>query len=197
MTTLFEETAINGMILGNRLVRSATWEGMCDSDGRPTTRLMDCYHRLAEGGVGLIISGYAYVRPDGKQSPGKMGIDNDDFEGEYNRLLDAVHSAGGRLAIQLVHAGGQTTAAMAGRQPLAPSATKTDQFPEMPTELTGDDIEAIVAAFADGARRGKAWGADGIQLHGAHGYLINQFLSPSPTDERTLTAGVSTTAAGF
>ncbi|MGD9016002.1 MAG: NADH:flavin oxidoreductase [Desulfobacterales bacterium] len=184
MTTLFEESAVNGMTISNRLVRSATWEGMCDPDGRPTPRLIDCYRELAEGGVGLIISGYTYVRPDGKQSPGKMGIHRDDFEGDYTRLIDSVHAAGGRLAIQLVHAGGQTTTAVAGRQPLAPSAVKTDQFPETPAELTRDGIEAIVAAFAQGARRGKAWGADGVQLHGAHGYLINQFLSPL-TNRRT------------
>ena len=66
----------------------------------------------------------------------------------------------------------------AGRQPLAPSAVKVEQFPEMPAELTKDDIRDIVRAFGEGARRAKAWGFDAVQLHGAHGYLINQFLSP-------------------
>ena len=184
MTTLFEETAIIGMTLRNRLVRSATWEGMCEQDGRPTEKLLNCYRDLAQGGIGLIISGFAFVRPDGKQFPGKMGFHTDDFARTYEDLTSTVHNAGGKIAVQLVHAGGQTDANNAGRQPLAPSAVQVDQFPEMPAELTKDEISEIIAAFAEGARRAKAWGFDGVQLHGAHGYLINQFLSPL-TNRRT------------
>ncbi|PNV86929.1 MAG: NADH-dependent flavin oxidoreductase [Desulfobacteraceae bacterium] len=184
MATLFEETTINGMTLRNRLVRSATWEGMCEQDGRPTEKLTNCYRDLAQGGIGLIISGFAFVRPDGKQFPGKMGIHTDDFARAYENLTRTVHDAGGKIAVQLVHAGGQTDANNAGRQPLAPSAVKVDQFPEMPAEVTKDEISEIIAAFAEGARRAKAWGFDGVQLHGAHGYLVNQFLSPL-TNRRT------------
>jgi len=178
MTRLFEETSIKGMKLRNRIVRSATWEGMCDSDGRPTQKLIRCYEDLARGGVGLIISGYTFVRPDGKGMPGKMGIHTDDFEKDFKQLTRGVHAAGGTIAIQLVHAGGQTVAQNAGRQPLAPSSIKVDQFPEVPAELSIDDIRDIVGAFGAGARRAKAWGFDAVQLHGAHGFLINQFLSP-------------------
>ncbi len=178
MTTLFEETVINGMMLKNRLVRSATWEGMCDPDGRPTEKLTGCYRELAEGGIGLIITGYTFVRPEGKQLPGKMGIHTDDFAEDYRKMTKRVHEVDGRIAVQLVHAGGQTDAANAGRQPLAPSAIKVDQYPEIPAELTVSEIQEIVAAFGEGARRAKAWGFDAVQLHGAHGYLINQFLSP-------------------
>jgi 2,4-dienoyl-CoA reductase-like NADH-dependent reductase (Old Yellow Enzyme family) len=184
MATLFEETSINGMTLGNRLVRSATWEGMCEEDGRPTKRLIEYYHKLAGGGVGLIISGYAFVRREGKQLPGKMGIHTDDFSDACRRLFKTVHNAGGKIAVQLVHAGGQTDSHNAGRRPLAPSAVKVDQFPEMPEELTQDEISDIAAAFAAAARRAKDWGADAVQLHGAHGYLISQFLSPL-TNRRT------------
>lgn len=178
MATLFENSEINGMFLKNRLVRSATWEGMCAEDGRPTDKLTACYRQLARGGVGLIISSFAFVRPDGKQLPGKMGIQTDASAEAFQTLTAAVHDAGGQIAIQLVHAGGQASLAVAGRQPLAPSAVKVVQFAEEPAELTTDDIRAIVSAFADSARRAKAWGFDAIQLHGAHGYLINQFLSP-------------------
>jgi 2,4-dienoyl-CoA reductase-like NADH-dependent reductase (Old Yellow Enzyme family) len=66
MKQIFEKTTINGMTLANRLVRSATWEGMCEADGRPTAKLASCYRDLASGGVGLIITGYTFVRPDGK-----------------------------------------------------------------------------------------------------------------------------------
>lgn len=178
MTTLFEETVINGMKLRNRMVRSATWEGMCAQDGRPTQKLINCYKDLALGGVGLIITGYTFVRPDGKQAPGKMGIHTDDFADDFKKLTGAVHDAGGRIAVQLVHAGGQSDTKNAGRQPLAPSAVQVEQFPEMPAELTKHEIRDIVEAFGAGARRAKAWGFDAVQLHGAHGYLINQFLSP-------------------
>ena len=178
MATLFEETTINGMTIRNRIVRFATWEGMCDQDGRPTKKLISYYRDLVRGGIGLIVSGYTFVRPEGKQMPGKMGIDRDDFADDYKQLTSAVHEDGGTIAIQLVHAGGQTNAGTAGRQPLAPSAVKVEQFPEMPAELTKDEIRDIVRAFGEGARRAKAWGFDAVQLHGAHGYLINQFLSP-------------------
>ena len=178
MPELFEPSAINGMEIKNRLVRSATWEGMCAPDGRPTDRLINCYRGLALGGVGLIISSYTYVRPEGKQLPGKMGIYTDDFAADFQKLTAAVHEAGGLLAVQLVHAGGQTDANTAGRQPLAPSAIKVDQYPQEPAELSREEMKDIIGAFGESARRAKAWGFDAVQFHGAHGYLINQFLSP-------------------
>ncbi len=178
MAALFEEATINGMTLRNRMVRSATWEGMCDPDGRPTQKLINFYHNLAKGGIGLIISGYTFVRPEGKQLPGKMGIYTDDFKDDFIKLVNTVHNAGGKIAVQLVHAGGQADSANAGRQPLAPSSVQVVQFPEVPAELTKDEIGNIVKAFADAAGRAKAYGFDAVQLHSAHGYLINQFLSP-------------------
>lgn len=172
------------MTLRNRMVRSATWEGMCEADGEPTRKLADFYRTLAEGGVGLIITGYTFVRPDGKQLPGKMGIHTDSFAASYKNMTQAVHDAGGKIAVQLVHAGGQTDSENAGQQPLAPSSVRVAQFPEMPEELSQEEIGSIVAAFGEGARRAKEWGFDGVQIHGAHGYLVNQFLSPL-TNQRT------------
>jgi 2,4-dienoyl-CoA reductase-like NADH-dependent reductase (Old Yellow Enzyme family) len=184
MDTVFEATTINGMTMSNRMIRSATWEGMCHQDGRPTEKLINCYRDLAQGGIGLIVSGYTFVLPEGKGFPGKMGIHTDDFTGDYENLTSAVHDAGGKIAVQLVHAGGQTNSTYTGRQPLAPSAVQVAQFSEMPAELTKDEISDTVAAFGEGARRAKGWGFDGVQLHGAHGFLINQFLSPL-TNRRT------------
>ena len=136
MKSLFEASAINGMVLKNRLVRSATWEGMCTDDGRPTAKLTRCYRDLARGGVGLIISSFAFVRPDGKAMPGKMSIPVDAFRESFEALTAAVHAADGKIAVQLVHAGGQANAAVAGRQPLTPSAVKVAPFAEEPAELT-------------------------------------------------------------
>jgi 2,4-dienoyl-CoA reductase-like NADH-dependent reductase (Old Yellow Enzyme family) len=178
MATMSDPLTIRGMTLPNRFVRSATWEGMCDVDGRPPARLADFYRELARGGVGLIISGYAFVRPEGKQLPGQMGLHRDDHEADHRALTEAVHDEGGRIAAQIVHAGGQTNAEAAGCRPVAPSAVEMAQFAEVPAELTTVDIDEIVAAFADAARRARDWGYDAVQLHGAHGYLMGQFLSP-------------------
>lgn len=178
MSRIFESTEINGLVLENRLVRSATWEGMCDNEGRPTPKLAACYRDLAQGGVGLIITGYTFVRPEGKQAPGKMGIHTENFAEDMKNLTAAVHEAGGKICMQLVHAGGQTSSDIAGRQPLAPSAVEVNQYSEKPAEMSQQDIDEIVTAFGDGARRAKEYGFDAVQLHGAHGYLIDQFLSP-------------------
>jgi 2,4-dienoyl-CoA reductase-like NADH-dependent reductase (Old Yellow Enzyme family) len=178
MSTLFDTTRIKQLTMRNRLVRSATWEGMCTTDGEPTPKLANLYADLAKGGVGLIVSGYTFVRPDGKQLNGKMGIHTDAFGPAYQRLTQAVHANNGALAIQLVHAGGQANPDQIGRQPLAPSAVQLPQYPATPDALSVEEIQEIVTAFGEGARRAKAWGFDAVQFHGAHGYLINQFLSP-------------------
>jgi len=166
------------MTLANRLVRSATWEGMADGDGRPNSALIDFYGRLAQGGVGLIITGFAYVRKDGKQLSGKMGLDRDEFGAEYRGMTDAVHNEGGKVAVQMVHAGGQVEWQAGRPETVAPSAVEVTQFPQKPNALTIEAIADIIGRFAAAARRAKAWGFDAVQLHGAHGYLINQFLSP-------------------
>ena len=110
--------------------------------------------------------------------PGQMGIYTDAFADSFKRMAKAVHDEGGKIAVQVVHGGGQTDAKTAGRKPFAPSAVKVEQFPEIPAELTRDEINKIIAAFGNAALRAKAWGFDAVQLHGAHGFLINQFLSP-------------------
>lgn len=190
MNELFGTTTLNGMTLSNRFVRSATWEGMCEKGGRPTPKLAACYRDLAAGGVGLIITGYTFVRPEGKQLPGKMGIHSDEFADDMRALAEAVHDEGGKICVQLVHAGGQTTAKMAGRRPLAPSAIKVEQYPEEPEAMTQVEIDGVVAAFAEGALRAREYGFDAVQLHAAHGYLISQFLSPL-TNRRTDSYGGS------
>jgi len=197
MTTIFEPTTIKNMELKNRLVRSATWEGMCTAEGRPTPQLADFYTTLASGGVGLIISGYTFVRPDGKQLPGKMGIHTGGFAKEMQELTGAVHNAGGKICLQLVHAGGQTDSKQAGRQPLAPSALKVAQFPELPAAMSKEDIDEIIQAFGEGARRAKTWGFDAVQIHGAHGYLISQFLSPLTNQRQDQYGGPLTNRSRF
>jgi 2,4-dienoyl-CoA reductase-like NADH-dependent reductase (Old Yellow Enzyme family) len=178
MRKLFDDTRINGMMLANRLVRSATWEGMAEDDGRPPAKLAVYYASLARGGVGLIITGYTFVRADGKQLPGQVGIQGDGFAVEMKTLTRAVHAEGGKICLQLVHCGGQTSEKIAGRRPVAPSALQVKQYPELPAELTTADIHDLVRCFGAGAARAREYGFDAVQLHAAHGYLVNQFLSP-------------------
>ncbi len=182
--TLFDQVVVGNVTLKNRFVRSATWEGMCDDSGAVTDQLLDYYKELAEGGTGLIITGYSFVRADGKQLSRKMGIHTDEMIEGLKSLSAVVHQAGGMVFCQLVHAGGQTSSKVIGCQPMAPSAIDFPSFDETPRQMTTDDIDEVVAAFAAAAKRAEQAGFDGVQLHGAHGYLINQFLSPL-TNQRT------------
>jgi len=177
MSVLFEKTEIKGMELKNRLVRSATHEAMADENGFPTDRLFKLYERLANGGVGLIVTGYTYVSRDGKFKA-MLGIDTDQHISKYRKLVDHVHQNGAKIAMQINHCGRQTTKEMTGTQPISPSAVKDKSLMVMPREMIGADIERIIEAFTQAARRVKESGFDAVQLHAAHGYLINQFLCP-------------------
>ena len=188
----FSAWKLGELEIPNRFVRSATWEGMAEEDGTVTEALAEVTADLARGGVGLIISGYAYVRPEGLGLPRQTGAHHDDLVPSLRRMADAVHAAGGLVALQIVHAGGQTRAEwIGGRPPLGPTAMEQPGFGVV-DELTIEQIGDIVSAFADAARRGKEAGFDAVQLHAAHGYLINQFLSPH-TNRRTDAYGLDLT----
>lgn len=175
---LWDDIKVGSLQIRNRFVRSATWEGMCDERGCPTTRLADCYRDLARGGVGLIVTGYTYVHPKGKQMVGTLGLHSDDTLPCLNDLTDAVHQEGGAVFCQLFHAGAQTSTRIIGEQPVAPSSVASPFYSGVPREMTPGEISEVVEGFGQAARRAKEGGFDGVQLHGAHGYLINQFLSP-------------------
>ncbi len=175
---LFEPIEIGNVIIPNRFVRSATWEGMCDDDGRPTQRLEKLYCDLVGGGVGLITTGYTYIHPHGKQMVGTLGAWADDIIPSLRHLAEAVHEAGGVVFPQLMHAGAQTSQRATGRIPMAPSPVPSPFYSGVPRKMTVTQIDGTIMDFALAAGRLAAAGFDGIQLHGAHGYLINQFLSP-------------------
>ncbi|PWB79227.1 MAG: NADH-dependent flavin oxidoreductase, partial [Holophagae bacterium] len=180
MREVFEATTINGLKLSNRLVRSATWEGLGGPDGRVNEGLLEIYRRLADGGVGLIITGYLAVRSDGRQHETQLGADRDDLVPGLAELAAAVHDHGGRVVGQIVHCGGQAVrAASGGQDPVAPSAVASPGYPELPRELSVAGIRGLVSCFAAAAGRLRTAGFDGVQLHGAHGYLLAQFLSPA------------------
>jgi 2,4-dienoyl-CoA reductase-like NADH-dependent reductase (Old Yellow Enzyme family) len=174
---LFESTTINGMTLKNRFIRSATWEGMATEDGRVTPKLITTMVALAQGGVGLIISGHTYVEKVGQASPFQLGIYDDSLIDGLQSMTDAVHAAGGRIVAQLAHAGHFALEKAIGSAPVVVS--NFDGLAQTPrSELSEADIRRLENTYAAAARRAQAAGFDGIQLHCAHGYLLSQFLSP-------------------
>ena len=179
MPELFEATTLGTIRIDNRLVRSATWEGLADPEGGVTPDLLRIYEDLADGGVGLIISSYLYVQTLGKQTPGQIGVHSDAMIPGLTNIARAVHDRGGKLIGQIVHCGGQSTRKLnGGLQPVAPSSVASPGYPELPRALSVVETRQLVSDFAAAAVRLERAGFDGVQLHGAHGYLLAQFLSP-------------------
>jgi 2,4-dienoyl-CoA reductase-like NADH-dependent reductase (Old Yellow Enzyme family) len=176
---IFEPAHIGGISIRNRFIRSATHEGMGDAEGAPLESLEKLYVRLAKGGVGAIVTGYAGVLPQGRCSfPGMLMMHDDALVPAYRRLVDAVHREGAPLIMQLAHCGVQTRSAITGMNTVAPSPIRDRYYSEeVPKELTEEGIREIIDAFVAAAGRAKAAGFDGVQLHLAHGYLLAQFLS--------------------
>jgi len=183
---LFTPMEINGMQLKNRLVRSATYEHMAAEDGKVTDQLISFYSKLAEGGVGLIVLGATYIQENGHGLPNQIGISSDGHIPGLKKLVDQIHDHDAKVALQIYHAGRQTTpATIGGQTPIAPSAIEPDPlFNTSPREMTAEEINETINAFGAAAIRSKEAGFDAVQLHAAHGYLLAQFLSPH-TNRRT------------
>ncbi len=177
MEKLFETTQINGLTMSNRFVRSATYEGMANPDGSASPRLIDMMVKLAEGGVALIITGLASVRKDGRTLPLQLEIHGDDMLPGLSQMTDAVHKAGGKIAMEIAHGGAQTSPELIGQTPMGPSALSGEKGFTC-REMTPKEITDVVQAFGQAAARAKMAGFDAVQLHAAHGYLLSEFLSP-------------------
>jgi 2,4-dienoyl-CoA reductase-like NADH-dependent reductase (Old Yellow Enzyme family) len=150
---------------------------MAAEDGACTSRLVDLMVSLAKGGIGLIITGHAYVRQEGQAGPWQLGVHKDELIPDLRAMTDAVHEGGGKIVMQLAHAGAFANSELTGQAPLAPSAVE-GQSELPPKEMTIQDIQKVVEAFGLAAKRAKKAGFDGVQIHSAHGYLLSEFLSP-------------------
>jgi 2,4-dienoyl-CoA reductase-like NADH-dependent reductase (Old Yellow Enzyme family) len=190
-SVLLTPIKIGGLEIPNRFVRSATHEFMAEEDGTVTGRLGELYRRLAEGEVGLIITGHAYVNPNGKASPRQTGIYDDRFIEGLRRITEAVRPFPTRIFLQIAHAGRQTKEKLCGGTPIAPSAVFEPTVKITPREMTGADIRATIRDFIQAGRRAKESGFHGAQIHIAHGYLLSSFISPH-TNRRTDEWGGST-----
>jgi len=179
ISVLFTARKIGKVEIENRFVHSATYEGVAAENGVVTDDLLKRYERLAKGGAGLIIPGFMYVRSEGRAYKYMTGIHADEMIPGLKKLVEAVHHEGKKIIFQLAHAGRQTTKNVIGQTPMGPSSKGRDPVNFVkPRQMDEEDIQAVIASFGAAARRSVEAGADGIQFHAAHGYLINQFLSP-------------------
>jgi 2,4-dienoyl-CoA reductase-like NADH-dependent reductase (Old Yellow Enzyme family) len=175
MSIMFENTRINGLELPNRFIRSATAEGAILPGGKVSEHHIKTFTELAEGGIGLIIAGSVAVSPEGG-APHVTGIYDDAQIAGHRRATDAVHEAGGKIAIQLFHNGKMTSKALTGHTVLAVS--KDDTMGNDVKEMDAADFKRMGEAFVKAAVNSKTAGYDAVQFHIAHGYFLHQVLSP-------------------
>jgi 2,4-dienoyl-CoA reductase-like NADH-dependent reductase (Old Yellow Enzyme family) len=176
MKELFESTVLNAMTLSNRFVRSATWEGLASPEGFGTEDLAKLWIELAQGKVGLIITGHAYVSPEGIAAPRQLGLSSDGHTRSLGKMIGKVHDVGGRIAVQISH-GGRYALKLPNVLRLGPSMIQSKGEIQC-KEMTETDIRKLVSQFAEAAGRAKTAGSDAVQIHAGHGYLLSEFLSP-------------------
>jgi 2,4-dienoyl-CoA reductase-like NADH-dependent reductase (Old Yellow Enzyme family) len=189
LSMLFTPAKIGRLTIPNRFVRSATHDFLAAEDGQITPAQLALYGRLAEGEVGLIITGHAYVHPAGKASPRQIAASENRFIPGLAALVQAVHRYPSKIFLQVAHAGRQTRPKDCGCTPLGPSAVFEPTTKVMPREMTEDDIQQSIGDFVRAAGRAVEAGFDGVQLHMAHGYLLSSFLSPHTNRRSDLWGG--------
>ncbi len=176
---LFDKTVLSGIELKNRIIRSATHDGMADENGAPSDKLIAKYEHLAKNETGCIITGYAAVSRNGVSPyPRMMKIYDDSVIEKYKEMTDAVHRHGVPVVLQIAHCGRQTSSKAIGMQKVAPSNVFHAFYPDKAEKLTDNGIKGIISDFVSAAVRAEKAGFDAVQLHGGHGYLLHDFLSP-------------------
>lgn len=166
------------MQLRNRIVYPPMVTSFATGEGFVTDRLIAYAAERARGGVGLYTLEASYITLQGKGFGRGVGIDSDDKIPGLRRLTEAVHACGGKISVQLHHAGRETWQSISGLPVVAPSDCPVAYSEEPVHVLTREEISLIVRQFGDAARRAKDAGFDAVEIHGAHGYLLTQFLSP-------------------
>ena len=178
VTKLFEEGAIGKLRLKNRIVMAAMGTGYCHPEGYSTPEYVAFMRERAKGGTGLLTTGVTRILSEIGMRPGSMGIYDDKLIPALRELVDAVHEHDARLFMQLHHSGTRTSEETKAITPSAPSAVLHFRTGVVPRALTIGEIEGLVDAYGQAARRAQDAGFDGVEVHGGHGYLICQFLSP-------------------
>ncbi|MCE1247287.1 MAG: NADH:flavin oxidoreductase [Firmicutes bacterium] len=176
---LFSSYRINKNVIPNRFTRSATAERCAEENGSVSEDLFVAYRKLAKGKIGLVITGHCYVHTSGKTNRLQNGFYDDVLIPGWSRLVEAFGEDNPDASIyaQLSHGGRQILPEI-NPNPIAPSAVPLEKLGSKPVEMTEGDISMIIESYIKAAVRARKIGFDGVQLHAAHGYLINQFLSP-------------------
>ncbi|MCU0849590.1 MAG: NADH:flavin oxidoreductase [Spirochaetes bacterium] len=176
---LFEPLIINGMSLKNRIYKAPTVECAAAENGMPTDKTQNFYTRVAKGGSGLIITGYAYVNMSGRVYLSQHGIHADEVIPAWKNTIEAVHGQGAKIIMQISHGGRQISkAAMRGERPAAPSSLPNFLDFYRSRKMSDKEIKEVARDFGSAAARAKEAGFDGVQIHAAGGYLLSSFLSP-------------------
>jgi len=175
---VLESLTLKSHELINRFIRSATCEYMADEKGVPEDRFVELYRQLAFGGIGIVISGYAYVMPNGKSNPGQSAIYSDELIPAWKKVTRIFQDSPSLFLLQIVHGGRQVRPKHHQGPIWAPSAVPDHAYKTRPQEMTVAQIEEVSEAFIQAADRARQAGFDGVQLHVAHGYLLSQFISP-------------------
>ncbi len=177
---LLSPTTLGSLEVQNRIIRSATLEGVCDINGVPTEAYINLYRDLAKGEVGTIITGSTAISPEGDSIyPCSASIDNDATIPHFAKVTQSVHKEKSRIIMQLSHAGRQTKRSKTKKPVWGVSSKLSPYFLELPRILGTSQIETIINSFAKAALRAQKAGFDGIQLQAGHGDLIHQFLHPA------------------
>jgi len=184
MPSLSDPLITDKIEIKNRIVMPPMANDLSSENGEVTDRHIDHYVARARADVGLIIVEHSYIVPEGKMSVNQLGIHKDDIVPGLRRLADSIREAGARSAIQLTHAGANTTSEVCGCQPVGPSNIAVPGRKEEPRPLEAAEIRDLVDAYRQAARRALEAGFDSIEVHGAHGFLLSEFVSPH-TNRRT------------
>lgn len=175
---LFQPGRVGRMEVRNRIIGSPMERNYCIADGRVTQRYIDFLAARAKGGVGMMYTEATYVDARGRGRELQMGLHDDDLIPALARLAKAVHRHEGRVGPELVYGGRVVNPEVSGLESRAPSAVPFPAGATPPRPLSRDEIGYIVSCFADAARRAAEAGCDFVGIHGAHGYLVSQFMSP-------------------
>ena len=173
------------LTLKNRLVMPPMATSKSDKNGRIGKDILDYYDEKSQGGyISLIIIEHSFITQQGKASEGQLSVADDSLVEDLKELSNIIHKNGSKTVMQINHAGSAASKTVTGYDPVGPSAVANPRLGNIPNELTKKEIKDIIGEFKDASLRTKEAGFDGVEIHSAHGYLLNQFFSPL-TNKRT------------
>jgi NADPH2 dehydrogenase len=178
MPSLFSPLVVRNLSLRNRVVFPPIATEHATETGASTSYHVKHYGRVAEGGAGLVIVEHSYILPEGRVSDRQLGIHEDATVAGFHRIAEAIHKGGAAACVQITHAGGRALSSVIGDRPVSASAVTLPGMEEEARRLLRTELPAIVDAFVAAARRAISAGFDAVEIHGAHGYLLGQFMSP-------------------